>query len=194
MLRFNCLFFSDLNRLFNIIDSCDLSLTDREMIILAVVCAEDRRYFSHSGVSYLSIIRAIYRRHGGASTINMQLVRVVTGRYEISISRKLREIIIATIIDIKYSKIDILRAYLGYSYYGSNINGLDGVMKAFFTNKKTKDLSLYDCCFIASLIKRPASSKLTIPWAMKINRRMDYVRDTCNSIGKNILEKMKIYL
>lgn len=186
-----CFLLSDIDILCRSIEDCDLDLNDREMIILAVVCAEDRRYFSHHGVCYPSIVRAIYRRHGGASTINMQLVRIITGRYELSFTRKLREIFISTIIDFKYTKVEILRAYLCFSYYGHNMKGLDGVINDFFPGKKSTELSIYDCCFIASLIKRPLPMKLTISWAMKIDARMTYIHRLCLTIGKKVLKKIR---
>lgn len=194
-MMFSCvrLLLSDIRLLFSSIEGCKLDLKNRERVILAVVCAEDRRYFSHSGVSYLSIIRAIYKRHGGASTINMQLVRLVTGRYELSLTRKLREMLISTVIDFKFSKIEILRAYLFFSYYGCGMNGLDGVMINFFPRKNSGDLSLYDCCFIASLIKRPSPSYLTLSWAIKLNKRMTHVYGICNAIGEKVLLKIKSY-
>jgi len=194
-MMFSCahLLLSDIRLLFHSIEECKLDLKNRERIILAVVCAEDRRYFSHSGVSYLSIIRAIYKKHGGASTINMQLVRLVTGRYELSLTRKLREMLISTVIDFKFSKIEIIRAYLFFSYYGYGMKGLDGVMDNFFPEKISGDLSLYDCCLIASLIKRPSPSSLTLSWAVKLNKRMTYVHGICNAIGTKILQKIKLY-
>jgi membrane carboxypeptidase/penicillin-binding protein len=194
-MMFSCvrLLLSDIRLLFSSIEGCKLDLKNREMIILAVVCAEDRRYFSHCGVSYLSIIRAVCKRHGGASTINMQLVRLVTGRYELSLTRKLREMLISTVIDFRFSKIEIIRAYLFFSYYGFGMKGLDGVMDDFFPGKNSGDLSLYDCCLIASLIKRPSPSSLTLPWAVKLNKRMTYVHDICNAIGTKVLLKIKSY-
>lgn len=175
----------------NGIENCDLELNGKELIAITVICAEDRSFFTHKGVSIKSIIRAIYKQHGGASTITMQLVRIITNKYEISFSRKIREMIISLIIESKYTKIEILRSYLHYSYYGYNLNGLDNVINDFFYLKK---MTLNDCCFIASLIKRPYPIELSISWANKINKRMNYIKNIYSSIKKENLKKMKEYL
>lgn len=190
----SCLLLSDMSTLCSKIKNCNLDLKNKDLIILSVICAEDRKYFTHHGFSFFSILRASYTRHGGASTITMQLVRTLTGRYEVSISRKIREIFLSTIINYKYTKIEILRAYLYYSYYGSNLKGLDDVIAKLFPSKKTEELSFYDCCFIASLIKRPYPLEISISWAMKINNRINYIYRVYSTMEKKYKKQMIRYL
>lgn len=79
-------------------------LENAQHLYLAVLCAEDKSFLEHRGFSPKSIIRAFFKRHGGASTIDMQLVRTITNRREITIKRKFREIILSVAIEIKFTK------------------------------------------------------------------------------------------
>lgn len=185
---------SDTSILCSAIKNCTLDLKNKELIIISVICAEDRKYFTHPGFNFFSILRAGYTRHGGASTITMQLVRTLTGRYEISIARKIREIFLSAIINYKYTKKEIIRAYLYYSYYGNNLKDLDDVITKLFPSKKTEELSFYDCCFIASLIKRPYPSEISISWAIKINSRINYIYKTHSIMEKKYKKQMSRYI
>ena len=98
-------------------------------ILKFLILGEDHRYLSHGGVDYLAICRAIWRRifwgvREGASTIEMQTVRVLTGRYERTIQRKATEILLATLLSEEIHKYDLLRVYLNIAYYGWRMNGL----------------------------------------------------------------------
>jgi membrane peptidoglycan carboxypeptidase len=109
-------------------------LTTLEKLTLAL---EDRRFFSHRGIDLKSALREclraiLRRRHGGASTIDMQLVRTATGYRELTLSRKLYEILLAVLIQFRYSKIVILRSYLRCAYFGWNLRGENAAAKKVF--------------------------------------------------------------
>lgn len=93
-----------------------------------LVSGEDHRHAQHPGFDLIAICRAVWRRlssgkREGASTIEQQLVRTFTGRYEPTLRRKLREIMLAAFVDIHFPK-DILPAvYLSVAYYGWQMNG-----------------------------------------------------------------------
>ncbi|MGC4023059.1 MAG: transglycosylase domain-containing protein [Cyclobacteriaceae bacterium] len=77
-------------------------------LLEAIVKIEDRRFYSHFGVDSYAIVRAIFRNSTsqkleGASTIVQQLVRTITGAKEIRILRKLKEMMLATLINQKFS-------------------------------------------------------------------------------------------
>jgi hypothetical protein len=79
-------------------------LNDFEILVLIL---EDRRFFHHYGTDILSILREIaraltFRRFGGASTIDMQLVRTATGYRQITLRRKLYEMLLAWITQYRY--------------------------------------------------------------------------------------------
>jgi penicillin-binding protein 1A len=94
-----------------------------------LILGEDHRFFSHGGVDPIAICRAawrgvVLRRPEGASTIEMQVVRVISGRYERTIRRKLREMILATLVSQEVPKDALPSLYLRIGYYGSHMNGL----------------------------------------------------------------------
>ena len=88
-----------------------------------LISAEDHRFFSHAGIDFVAVCRALYRgiilgRKEGASTIEMQLVRVLTGRYERTLSRKLREAALATLLARAVPKSDLPALYIQVAYFG----------------------------------------------------------------------------
>ena len=85
-------------------------LTKLEKMVLLL---EDRRFFEHSGVDWFSVLREIKRlllrkRHGGASTIDMQLFRTISDRYERTMLRKVREWFGTALLQRKFTR---LRTY-----------------------------------------------------------------------------------
>jgi membrane carboxypeptidase/penicillin-binding protein PbpC len=99
----------------------------REMCTLLVL-GEDRRYYFHSGVDPIALARSVwmtcvYGRRQGGSTIAMQLVRTITGRYQRTIWRKVTEIALAVRITHSFDRTDIARIYLWLAYYGWNMHG-----------------------------------------------------------------------
>ncbi|MBN3215705.1 biosynthetic peptidoglycan transglycosylase [Pectobacterium polaris] len=182
-------FFKDYKLICTYIEnSCGIDFNT--MLQVMVLCAEDRRFIKHRGVSIKSIFRAIIKRHGGASTINMQLVRTLTNRREITIVRKIREIALSIFIDIKFNKIDILNAYLENAYFGKNIHGVNEVLNKFFGKKDSYDISQYQCCIIASMLKRPYSCNKE-EWAFKINKRVSYVISIYHTNEKSLSKEIE---
>lgn len=100
----------------SIIDSEIVQIIIPKNLSKIIVFIEDRRFFYHLGVDIYSIFRAIFRlvfdnKIEGASTITQQLVRTITNDRELTIRRKIREIILASLIEREFSKEKILRAY-----------------------------------------------------------------------------------
>jgi len=93
-----------------------------------LISGEDHRNGWHYGFDAYAICRAIWRRvifgrREGASTIEQQLVRVMTNRYEYTIRRKLREILLATLVAKEFEKSTIASIYLDIAYFGWRMNG-----------------------------------------------------------------------
>src|SRR5574341_849643 len=110
----------------------DLSIRPKMSPIFSefLIVAEDRRFFRHSGIDIFAIIRAIYRflfyrELSGASTIQQQLVRTIQRRYEKSFRRKLREMMLATIVSEVIERHEIPNLYLYIAYLGWRMNGLE---------------------------------------------------------------------
>ncbi len=99
-----------------------------ETLLEMLICGEDRRFLYHHGFDPLGILRAAYwtarGRLQGASTIEQQLARTLTREKQVSIRRKVREILLATCVAFTFSKRVTAVVYLGVAYYGSRMNGL----------------------------------------------------------------------
>ncbi|MBO1504874.1 transglycosylase domain-containing protein [Serratia proteamaculans] len=105
-----------------------------EKLIKTLVLAEDHRSQLHYGIDPIAIIRTlklrlINKRTQGASTIEQQLIRTITRRYEKTPRRKIREQILAIMLCRKFTKKKIAECYLGLAYYGSGITGENGLLK-----------------------------------------------------------------
>jgi membrane peptidoglycan carboxypeptidase len=110
-------------------------------LISFLIVAEDHRYYHHIGFDLISIIRALLKniyckKREGASTIDQQLVRVLTNDYSITISRKFKEIFLAIMLDKNYDKNSIALIYLNLAYYGTDYQNLDAILRKFNLNKK----------------------------------------------------------
>jgi membrane carboxypeptidase/penicillin-binding protein PbpC len=99
-----------------------------------LISGEDHRFFSHGGIDPIAICRAIWRgmvlRHPeGASTIEMQVVRVVSGRFERTLRRKLHEMALATLVVRSIPKEALPGVYLRIGYFGWRMNGFEGACR-----------------------------------------------------------------
>ncbi len=135
-----------------------------EHLIRAILAAEDHRFFQHYGVDFRGILRALVTnlRHGairqGGSTLTQQLAKNYFLTPTRTITRKLKEIILSIIIELKYDKREILEIYLNEIYLGQKgsvaINGI-GEASYFYFGKPVKHLTLSEAAIIAGLIKAP---------------------------------------
>src|SRR5215471_5380547 len=97
----------------------------------ATIAAEDRRFYSHGGVDLWGILRAVwvnFQARGtkeGASTITQQVARTLFLNRERTLTRKIREAILAWRIEQRYSKDQILEIYLNQIFYGHNAYGIE---------------------------------------------------------------------
>ena len=130
----------------------------------ATIAFEDKRFYTHSGVDFQGILRALGRNiksrdlHGeGGSTITQQLARNMgiegLGR-EKTLGRKLHEMLVAAQIEKNYTKQDILEMYLNQVNYGSGAYGVQAAAQTYF-GKDVKSLDLAQCALLAGLPNRP---------------------------------------
>lgn len=129
-----------------------------ENLLSYLIAAEDHRFWLHYGFDPVGLIRAFYQskfrgsRQGG-STIAMQLVRTITGNYDLTFKRKLFEIILAVKLTHCFDKKDILKSYLSVAYFGWNMHGVDQACKEMKLNKS--HVSNYDAALIIARLKYP---------------------------------------
>jgi penicillin-binding protein 1B len=133
-------------------------------LIHAVLAAEDSRFYQHPGVDFKGILRAFITnlRHGsirqGGSTLTQQLAKNYFLTPARTLTRKLKEVFISVVIELKYEKEEILEIYLNEIYLGQKgpvaINGV-GEASYFYFGKPVKELSRAESATIAGLIKAP---------------------------------------
>jgi len=151
------------------------SLTEFEKLVLVL---EDRRFFKHAGNDYTALTREVlkaltFRRHGGASTIDMQFVRTVTGKKQRTLGRKIYELFLARIIQYRYSKIRILRGYLQCAFFGSHLIGSEKAAYDLF-EKNSDELDAKESAFIAAMLVYPKPLQPTTKWRENVSRRANY--------------------
>lgn len=144
-----------------------------------LVAAEDHRSRFHCGIDQIGILRAIYKRLfdaeiQGASTIEQQFVRVVTGEYSHSVQRKLKEQILAVLLAKKKSKIEIAKAYLAIAYYGHNCEGTMGISQLVGSDLRLA--SEAQVISIMARLKYPKPSTNVAVWEGKITQRISYIK------------------
>lgn len=105
-------------------------------LVKLLISGEDHRFRYHFGFDIIGILRAIknrilYSKLEGASTIEQQLVRVLINNYEISLSRKVKEIVLATTLSHFVPRKDIPSIYINIAYYGTGMVGLEQALNSF---------------------------------------------------------------
>ena len=126
----------------------------------AVIAIEDDEFYNHHGINFIAFGRAIlvnlkeWSFSQGGGTITMQLARNVFLTQKKTIMRKLEEFLWAVQIERKYSKDEILEAYLNEFYLNHGIYGIEAGARAFF-GKPAKELTLAEAALIAGVIRWP---------------------------------------
>ena len=134
-------------------------------MVAATIATEDKDYYSHPGFNVFAIARAMWQNYtsgkieSGASTITQQLARTLLfspeERYEQTLKRKTREIVLASEITRRYSKDEILELYLNENNYGNLAYGVEAAAETYF-NTTAKNLNLAQASFLAGLPQAPA--------------------------------------
>ena len=128
----------------------------------ATVAIEDRRFYEEAGFDPRAVLRAFWLnlkqgnplKGQGASTITQQLAKNAFLSPERTITRKIKELILATRINRYYSKDKILELYLNEIPYGPTVYGAEAASRAFF-GKAVKELNLPESAVLAALPKAP---------------------------------------
>ncbi len=127
----------------------------------AILAAEDERFYSHGGVDYLSVLRAAASNlatgtQQGAGTITMQVARNFFLTREKTITRKLREVLLAWKIEANLSKDEILQLYVNQIFLGQRAYGFAAAAQIYF-GKPLKDVSAAEAAMLAGLPKAPSA-------------------------------------
>ncbi|WP_406234612.1 transglycosylase domain-containing protein [Nocardia sp. NBC_01009] len=153
----------------------------------AVLSAEDRNFYSNPGYSTSGFLRAARDNllgrgdAGGGSTITQQYVKNAFLGSERTLTRKMRELVIAAKIARQWSKDDILAAYLNTIYYGRGAYGVAAAAKAYF-DKPVPQLTLAEGAVLAAVIRTPSilDPETHLP---ELTARWKYVLDGMVEMG-----------
>lgn len=126
----------------------------------AVIASEDSRFFSHAGIDFRGISRAVFTDllHAkvieGGSTITQQLARSLFLTRARTLTRKIAEMILALQIERNFSKDEILQLYLNQIYWGHNAYGIGAAANIYF-GKTPAELTLAESALLGGLLKGP---------------------------------------
>ncbi len=128
----------------------------------AIVAAEDQRYWTHPGVDFQGIARAMKQNIeagklvSGGSSLTQQTAKNLYYRPDRSLQSKWRELVNALRLEAHHSKEDILEFYANQFHVSANGRGI-GIAARYFFDKEVEDLTTLECAFLAGLVKGPAS-------------------------------------
>jgi membrane carboxypeptidase/penicillin-binding protein len=150
-------------------------------LINAFIAAEDQNFWTHPGIDVQGIIRAATNnvmrmmgfntRFSGASTITQQVAKNFFLTSERTISRKIKEAILALRLERAFSKQHIMTLYLNQIFLGARAYGVGSAALMYF-NKPVSELSLAQCAFLASLPKAPNNRDMAVERRNYVLRRM----------------------
>ena len=127
----------------------------------AILAAEDERFYQHGGVDYLSVLRAAAANvtsgtQQGAGTITMQVARNFFLTREKTVSRKLREVMLAWKIEASLPKDEILELYVNQIFLGQRAYGFSAASQTYF-GKPLADVTVAEAAMLAGLPKAPSA-------------------------------------
>jgi len=132
-----------------------------EVMILALLASEDRRFFRHSGLDALAVLRAGLANLNagtivqGGSTLTQQLAKNLFLSAERSFKRKAQELLLALWLEQTLTKEEILTLYLNRVYFGAGTYGIDAAARTYF-GRSARRLSLSEAAMLAGLVKAPS--------------------------------------
>jgi len=146
------------------------------VMINAVLAIEDARFYEHSGVDYIGMLRAALANLGqaksqGASTITMQVARNVYLSSEKSYMRKIYEVLLTLKLEALLSKDQILEIYMNQIFLGHRAYGFASAAQVYF-GKPLKELSIAEAAMLAGLPKAPSAyNPITNPKRARIRQQ-----------------------
>ena len=143
----------------------------------AVIAIEDKRFEDHKGVDWTRTFGAVLnlasgKASYGGSTLTQQLIKNISDDNEVSLSRKIREIVRALKLETEYTKDEILEAYLNVVNFGNNCQGVQSAANLYF-GKNIDKCSLAQCAAIAGITQNPSKyNPLVYPEENKTRREV----------------------
>jgi penicillin-binding protein 1A len=147
----------------------------------AVLAAEDRNFYKHGAIDPAATARAAWvdvtsgGLNQGGSTITQQLVKIQLLTPQKSVTRKVQEVVLAIVLEQRYSKDQILTMYLNRVYFGHGAYGVGAAARTYF-NQDAKDMSPAEAAFLAGLIQAPTTYDPAVHYELAHSREA-YVLD-----------------
>jgi membrane peptidoglycan carboxypeptidase len=161
------------------------------IVVITLIAGEDHRFFQHGGIDIIAICRAIwnllaYNKLQGASTIEQQLVRTLNKQFEKQLRRKIREVLLASLVNRVVPKEEIPGVYLSVAYFGWNMNGINQACNrlGFDLGK----LSLQEAASLIARLKYPEPQFISPQRESKIAVRRQYLVDLILNKYTHILD------
>jgi len=130
----------------------------------AVVASEDKRFYDHHGIDWIrtfgataNLVLNFWGNKAGGSTLTQQLIKNVTGDKEVTIERKVQEIMRALNLEKTVSKDIILEAYMNTMYLGYSCNGIQSAAKFYF-GKDVSELTVTEAACIVVITRYPTAN------------------------------------
>lgn len=150
------------------------------VLIDALIAAEDRNFWKHPGIDPRGLLRSFYitfiQKSGtqGASTLTQQFIKNHYLTNEQTLARKIKEILMALVLEYHSNKKDILEGYLNEIYLGQDgqraIHGF-GLASEFYFDKELKDLGLHEIAMLIALVREPGNADPRRHPEYALNRR-----------------------
>jgi penicillin-binding protein 1A len=152
-----------------------------EVLVDAILAAEDSEFFIHEGVDFSAIFSAaidnlIYDTTRGGSTITQQVVKNAFVGNEVSIRRKVNEAFVAAELERRFPKERILEFYLNSVYFGSGAYGVKTASEEFF-DKPMQDLRINEAAALAVLVRNPSLYNPRTRPEITLERRDDVIAE-----------------
>ncbi|ARP72074.1 penicillin-binding protein [Streptomyces pluripotens] len=156
---------------------------------LTFVAAENKTFYKDAGVDFKGTARALLntlagKGKQGGSTITQQYVKNYYLNQDQTVTRKLKELVIALKVDREKSKDDILAGYINTSYYGRNAYGIQAAAQAYY-RVDAQDLTVEQGAYLAALLQAPSQ----YDWAVATPTSKRLVKARWNYVLNNMVEQ-----
>jgi penicillin-binding protein 1A len=173
-------------------------------LVKAIIAVEDQRFYDHLGIDIVRVAGAAVanvrrgRAAQGGSTLTQQLARTSFLTPEKTITRKVKEIVLARRIEREFDKNEILELYLNKVYFGGGLYGAEAAAMGYF-GKPAADLDVAEAALLAGLVKSPSAYAPTNDLNRAIARRNVVLKSMLDSkvIDRNSYDravKSKVHL
>jgi penicillin-binding protein 1A len=148
-------------------------------VINAFVATEDWNFFQHSGISLKGIIRSVFvnitrgRKAQGASTITQQLVRLLFLNSKKTFVRKMKEQVVAILVEMQFTKEQIMQTYLNHVCFGCGIYGVQAACQRFW-GKNVQDATIAEAATLAGIMRSPRDY-CPLSYPLSCQKRRDVV-------------------